>query len=86
MPKDKNDGIPSSPPLDFRLSPPAPLSLKASYFAQNFTEAPWNLRRILGYPGQRDAGAGVVSLNFALLYGLACTVNAPLLPSRRNLR
>ncbi|MGB0064248.1 MAG: hypothetical protein WBP85_07360, partial [Terracidiphilus sp.] len=79
MPKDKNDGIPSSPPLDFRLSPPAPLSLKASYFAQNFTEAPWNLRRILGYPGQRDAGAGVVSLNFELLYGLACTVDAPLL-------
>jgi hypothetical protein len=79
MPKDKKDGIATSTPLDFRLSPPAPLTLKASYFAQNFTEAPWNLRRILGYPGQRDAGAGVVSLSFELLYGLACTVDAPLL-------
>ena len=78
MPKDKNDGI-GPTPLKFRLSPPASLTLKASYFAQNFTEAPWNLRRILGYPGQRDAGAGVVSLSFELLYGLGCTVDAPLL-------
>lgn len=78
MPKNDKDGI-GPTPLGFRLSPPAHQTLKASYFAQNFTEAPWNLRRILGYPGQRDAGAGVVSLNFELLYGLACTVDAPLL-------
>ncbi len=78
MPKNDKDGI-GPTPLGFRLSPPAPQTLKASYFAQNFTEAPWNLRRILGYPGQRDAGAGVVSLNFELLYGLACTVDVPLL-------
>lgn len=77
MPKDAN-GILSTP-LKFRLSPPAVQTLQASYTPQNFAEAPWNLRRILGYPGQRDAGAGVVQLNFELLYGLACTVDTPLL-------
>lgn len=66
-------------PLDFRLSPAARQRLSASYTPQNFADAPWNLRRILGYPGQRDAGAGVVELNYELLYGLSCSVNTPLL-------
>jgi len=65
--------------LDFRFSPVARQRLAASYTPQNFTEAPWNLRRILGYPGQRDAGAGVIELNYELLYGLSCSVDAPLL-------
>jgi archaellum component FlaC len=65
--------------LDFRFSPAARQELQASYTPQNFTEAPWNLRRILGYPGQRDAGAGVVQLNYELLYGLSCSVDTPLL-------
>lgn len=66
-------------PLDFRFSPAASQKLQASYTPQNFTDAPWNLRRILGYPGQRDAGAGVVQLNYELLYGLSCSVDTPLL-------
>jgi hypothetical protein len=66
-------------PLDFRFSPVAPQKLQASYTPQNFTDAPWNLRRILGYPGQRDAGAGVVQLNYELLYGLSCSIDHPLL-------
>jgi hypothetical protein len=66
-------------PLDFRFSPTAAQILQPSYTPQNFADAPWNLRRILGYPGQRDAGAGVVQLNFELLYGLSCSVNAPFL-------
>jgi hypothetical protein len=66
-------------PLDFRFSPAARQRLDASYTPQNYTEAPWNLRRILGYPGQRDAGVGVVQLNYELLYGLSCSVEAPLL-------
>jgi hypothetical protein len=65
--------------LDFRFSPAARQILQASYTPQNFTDAPWNLRRILGYPGQRDAGAGVVQLNYELLYGLSCSVDHPLL-------
>jgi gas vesicle protein len=65
--------------LDFRFSPAARQELQASYTPQNFTEAPWNLRRILGYPGQRDAGAGVVQLNYELLYGLSCSADTPLI-------
>jgi ElaB/YqjD/DUF883 family membrane-anchored ribosome-binding protein len=75
-PEDPNQDLKT---LDFRFSPPARQQLQASYTPQNFTEAPWNLRRILGYPGQRDAGAGVVQLNYELLYGLSCSVDAPLL-------
>ncbi|HEX8210823.1 MAG TPA: hypothetical protein VF584_11655 [Longimicrobium sp.] len=66
-------------PADFRFSPPARFRLLASFFRQNFAEAPWNLRRILGFPGQRAPGAGVVDLSFELLYGMACRVDAPFL-------
>lgn len=75
---DGKDGA-STQPLDFRLGAALPQSLEPSYTPQNFTEAPWNLRRILGYPGQRDAGAGIVELNYELLYGLSCSVDTPLL-------
>src|SRR5207237_8729524 len=60
----------------FRLGPPARLRVAASYFRQNFTEAVWNLRRILGYPGQRAPGAAASELLFELLYGLGCEVRA----------
>ncbi len=59
-------------PMDFRFAPPARLSLQAGALPARFTEAPWNLRRVLGYPGQRDPGAGIASLRFEMLYGLAC--------------
>jgi hypothetical protein len=73
---DDNDDLKA---LDFRFSPAARQELQASYTPQNFADAPWNLRRILGYPGQRDAGATVVQLNYELLYGLSCSVDTPLL-------
>ncbi len=82
MPKAKElDGKDADPivPLDFRFSPAAPQVLQPSYTPQNFADAPWNLRRILGFPGQRDAGAGVSQLSFELLYGLSCSVSTPLL-------
>jgi hypothetical protein len=66
-------------PLDYRFSPPAIQTLDGSYTPQNFTEAPWNLRRILGYPGQRDAGAGIEKLRYELLYGLSCIATMPML-------
>jgi hypothetical protein len=66
-------------PADFRFSPPARFRLLASFFRQNFAEAPWNLRRILGFPGQRAPGAGVVELSFELLYGMTFRVDAPFL-------
>jgi antitoxin component of MazEF toxin-antitoxin module len=65
--------------VDFRFSPAARLKLLPSFFKQRFGEAPWNLRRILGFPGQRAPGAGVVALRFELLYGLTCKVDYPFL-------
>lgn len=64
---------------DFRFGRPARLQLEPSFFQQNFTEAPWNLRRILGFPGQRAPGAGIKHIRFELLYGLSCDVNYPFL-------
>ncbi len=88
MPKDHEfDSYDPDPPLpnddlkalDFRFSPPARQQVQGSYTPQNFADAPWNLRRILGYPGQRDPGVGVVQLSYELLYGLSCTAAAPLM-------
>ncbi|MBF8275533.1 MAG: hypothetical protein HW390_606 [Candidatus Brocadiaceae bacterium] len=42
-------------------------------------EVPWNLRRILGYPGQRAPGAGVNSIRFELLYGMKGEIKYPFL-------
>lgn len=64
---------------DFRFTPPARFELLASFFRQRFAEAPWNLRRILGYPGQRAPGAGIRRLEFEMLYGLGCEVDDPFL-------
>lgn len=58
--------------VPFRLAPPATQTLEASYTPQQFVEVPWNLRRLLGFAGQRDPGAGIVELQYELLYGLAC--------------
>lgn len=63
-------------PAQFRLSPISTFELQSAYFRQNFTEAVWNLRRILGYPGQRAPGAGVRRLAFELLYGMGCEVRS----------
>ncbi|MDZ4853230.1 MAG: hypothetical protein SGI77_28405 [Pirellulaceae bacterium] len=61
-------------PVQARLSPTTHLELFSSFFRQNFMEATWNLRRILGYPGQRAPGARMRRLEFELLYGMGCAV------------
>lgn len=66
-------------PLDFRFTPPARVRLQPSFFRQRFAEAPWNLRRILGYRGQRTPGAGVDEVDFELLYGMRGRVSYPFL-------
>ncbi len=66
-------------PADFRFTPPAHFELQASFFKQRFAEAPWNLRRILGSPGDRAPGAGIDKLEFEMLYGLGCEVEHPFL-------
>jgi hypothetical protein len=77
--------------VDFRLSPPAQIELDPSKSPkitidpagkkqiQKFNEPPWNLRRILGYPGQTPPGLHVNHLQFELLYGLSCDSEYPLL-------
>jgi hypothetical protein len=62
--------------VDFRFSPAARFELLSSPFRQNYTEPPWNLRRILGFPGQRDPGARVVDLRFELFYGLTTRITS----------
>lgn len=56
--------------IDYRLGTQARVKLRSSFFKQRYSEAPWNLRRILGYPGQRAPGAGLATARFELLYGL----------------
>lgn len=77
MEKAKN--VDENQAIDFRFSPPATIELKGSDNPQNFTEPPWNLRRILGYPGQRNQGQSIKSLQFELLYGLSCDSEHPFL-------
>lgn len=72
-------------PIDYRLGSPARLQLRSSYFRQRFAEAPWNLRRVLGYAGQRAPGALVQHLRFELAYGLATEVDARDVPVRLHL-
>ena len=61
---------PDGQTFDFRLSALARLTLRSSYFKQRYAEAPWNLRRVLGYPGQRAPGAALSTARFEFLYGL----------------
>jgi hypothetical protein len=65
--------------VDYRLGTTARLHLRSSYFKQRYAEAPWNLRRVLGFAGQRAPGAGLDTARFEFLYGLAGRFTAPAL-------
>ena len=66
--------IPTTAPADFRFSPPASLSLTTTSLSQQFVEPAWNLRRLLGYPGEQAPGTPIVEADFELLYGLTCQI------------
>lgn len=72
-PHDKN-GNPR--PLPYYMTPSAELTLARSAHEQNFSEVPWNLRRLLGHPEQPFPGAITQSLSFELLYGLSAQLQA----------
>ena len=72
-------GVGKDQRADFRFTPPLRAKLATSFFRQRFAEAPWNLRRVLGTPGDRAPGAGLHELDFELLYGLSCSVRTPFL-------
>jgi hypothetical protein len=57
--------------IAFRFTPPSVFRVQAAYYRQRYAEPPWNLRRLLGYRGQRDPGMGLDRFDFELLYGLA---------------
>lgn len=76
--KDAGDITPGKP-IDFRFSPPAQARLRPSFYKQRFAEVPWNLRRILGYVGQRSPGAGVDKIDFELFYGMPGQITYPFL-------
>ena len=46
-------------------------NLRASPTPKRFVEAPWNLRRLLGYPAQSAPGAVVDEATFEMVYGLS---------------
>jgi len=78
-----DDNQDNQKPLDYKFSPPAVFRLTRTPFKQSFSEAPWNLRRLLGYPGQRQPGMGVHSLEFELMYGLTTEIKSD--PAELNL-
>jgi hypothetical protein len=62
--------IPAGAALAYLYSPPAALGLRRSVFEQSFTEAPWNLRRLLGSASEEFPGAPLEAATTELLYGL----------------
>lgn len=58
-----------------RLGEAARLTLRSSYAPTWFSEAPWNVRRVLGYAGQRAPGAGLIAADFELFYGMSASID-----------
>jgi len=58
----------------YNLTPPGRLQLNANLVDANFTEAPWNLRRLLGVSGEPNTGPVLTSVQVEMLYGMFCTV------------
>ena len=70
---------------DFRYTAPTILDVEASAFEQRYGEAAWNLRRLFGWPGRRQPGAGLKRARFELLYGLSAALSAGDGPRGREL-
>jgi ABC-type transporter Mla subunit MlaD len=70
------DGQDENALMDYKFSPPAVFKLTRTAFQQAFSEAPWNLRRLFGFPGQRQPGMGIHALDFELMYGLSTNIQA----------
>ncbi len=57
---------------DLRLSPPARFEYSTSLVPRNFSEAPWNLRRLLESVSDGELGIATMTVQFELFYGLQC--------------
>jgi hypothetical protein len=63
--------------LPFRFSANALLTVDPRKQMTSFSEAPWNLRRILGTPQDPLPGPMVNRMQYELLYGLSCDITQP---------
>src|SRR5205823_1475544 len=51
--------------------------LRTASLEQDFVTPPWNLRQLLGQPGQITAGSGLTNASFELLYGITISIDYP---------
>lgn len=69
--KNGEDGEPKeNQPIDFRFGAPAIINLAPERLDKRYVNAPWNLRRIWGIPGEVSPGLPLLEAQFELLYGL----------------
>ncbi|KAB1070164.1 hypothetical protein [Methylobacterium planeticum] len=66
LPPDVNEQVPAAA----RFGSATVLTLDPSYFDTRYVEPGWNLRRLMGWPGQRAPGSGLRDLRLELAYGL----------------
>lgn len=71
---ERENDISTTNPVEFRFSPTARLSVLTGDDNFRFSESPWNLRRLLGYPSDKLLGCKLSSFQTELLYGLDCKV------------
>lgn len=62
--------------LEYKYSPTARLTVQTDDESRRFGPSPWNIRRILGFPSDRQPGCKLRSLQFELLYGLNCNIKS----------
>jgi hypothetical protein len=74
--RDANDIIPGEA-ADMRFGQPAEIKIFTNELGQRFSELPWNTRRRLGTPGQRDPGALTKEITVELVFGLNKKIARP---------
>lgn len=71
---DRPGDIDPDRPAAARIGPLTTFEIDPTFFETYFREPGWNLRRILGYPGQRAPGSRLKSLRFEMAYGMTALV------------
>ena len=67
---DRPPDIDPDRPAAARIGPLTNMEIDPTFFETNYREPGWNLRRILGYPGQRSPGSRLKSLHLEMAYGM----------------
>jgi len=70
--RDAYDLEEKTPAAGMRFGPPARLDIFSTETGTLFSELPWDIRRRLGYPGQRLPGALLQRLTVEPVYGIQC--------------